>query len=165
MTVRKTSVVRPADSSVRVRKAYFDCRFGQLHVRTAFPTSGGFDEHTTLICFHPSGASSRVFDSLLPAIATDRSVYAPDIPGCGESDAAPQGTTEQHAAAMCDFLESMRFRKVDLMSYGDAVVLVAEVAKKLPALINKKWDLQLREWETLSAQPQALVRRLREVLG
>jgi Tol biopolymer transport system component len=33
-----------APNIVRTRRAYFDCRFGQLHVRTAFPTTGGFDE-------------------------------------------------------------------------------------------------------------------------
>ena len=35
------------DASVRTRRAYFDFRFGQLHVRTAFPTTGGFDEQVT----------------------------------------------------------------------------------------------------------------------
>jgi len=46
---------------VRARRAYFDCRFGQLHVRTAFPTTGGFDEGVPLICLHPSDTSSPSF--------------------------------------------------------------------------------------------------------
>ena len=40
--------------AVRTRRAYFDCKFGQLHVRTAFPATGGFDEQVTLFCLHPS---------------------------------------------------------------------------------------------------------------
>ena len=35
--------------TVRTRRAYFDCKFGQLHVRTAFPATGGFDEGVTLM--------------------------------------------------------------------------------------------------------------------
>src|SRR5262245_40625495 len=106
----------PTDNApVRVRRAYFDCRFGQLHVRTAFPTSGGFDEKTTLLCFHASPLSSRMFRAFLPEIATDRSVYAPDAPGCGESDApADKPTIGDLAAAMSDFVESMRFRQIDV---------------------------------------------------
>src|SRR5260370_3222815 len=76
-------------TTVRTRRAYFDCRFGQLHVRTAFPTTGVFDEDVTLFCLHPSEQSSRTFHRFLPEIADVRSVYAPDLPGCGESDAAP----------------------------------------------------------------------------
>jgi pimeloyl-ACP methyl ester carboxylesterase len=77
------------ETTVRTRRAYFDCRFGQLHVRTAFPTTGGFDEGVTLVCLHSREGSSRSFARFLPEIATDRSVYAPDLPGFGESDAAP----------------------------------------------------------------------------
>lgn len=149
---------------MRVRKAYFDCRFGQLHVRTAFPGSGGFDERTTLVCLHPVGATGRVFDGALPVLATDRSVYAPDLPGSGESDAAPLANTENYAIAICDFLEAMRFRKVDLLACGDSGVIAAEVAKKMPAVVNRRVDLQTREWESLSTQPQALARRVREAL-
>ena len=60
---------------VRVRRAYFECRFGQLNVRTAFPESGGFDERTTLLCLHSEPGSSRMFARLLPEIARDRSVF------------------------------------------------------------------------------------------
>ena len=35
--------------TVHQRKMYVDCRFGQLHVHTAFPSSGGFDELTPLV--------------------------------------------------------------------------------------------------------------------
>src|ERR1700676_4644454 len=56
-------------SGVRTRRAYFDCRFGQLHVRTAFPTTGGFDEGVTLFCLHSDTNTSRIFSSFLPEIA------------------------------------------------------------------------------------------------
>ena len=81
------SAARPP--AVRTRRAYFDFKFGQLHVRTAFPTTGGFDEEVTLICVHPIDASSRTFTRFLIELADVRSVYAPDLPGCGESDPSP----------------------------------------------------------------------------
>ena len=42
-------------ASPRLRRAYFECRHGQLHVHNAIPDGGGFDEQTTLICLHGSG--------------------------------------------------------------------------------------------------------------
>src|SRR5271169_6161297 len=85
----KASKLPDAPIVVRTRRAYFDCHFGQLHVRTAFPTTGGFDEQVTLVCLHPIEGSSRTFARLLPELADLRSVYAPDLPGCGESDPSP----------------------------------------------------------------------------
>ena len=49
--------------TVHLRKMYVDCRFGQLHVHTAFPSSGGFDELTPLLCLHRAHRSGRVFRS------------------------------------------------------------------------------------------------------
>jgi hypothetical protein len=79
----------PERPIVNLRRAYFECRYGQLHVRTSFPSTGGFDEHTALVCLHEQRRSSRSFAALLPVIGTDRSVYACDTPGCGESDPPP----------------------------------------------------------------------------
>src|SRR6266446_4388591 len=81
--VIKAPKLSPLPATVRTRRAYFDCQFGQLHVRTAFPTTGGFDEQVTLICLHPIDASSRTFGGILPELAGARSVYAPDLPGYG----------------------------------------------------------------------------------
>src|SRR5262245_1349817 len=135
----KQRVRIPTDNEpVRVRRAYFDCRFGQLHVRTAFPTSGGFDERTTLLCFHASPLSSRMFRPFLPEIARDRSVYAPDTPGYGESDAPPtQPTIADLAAAMSDFVESMRFRQIDVLGYRTGALIAAELAIVRPEQVRR----------------------------
>jgi pimeloyl-ACP methyl ester carboxylesterase len=125
---RKQRIV-PVNDEVRVRRSYFDCRYGQLHVRTAFPSSGGFDEHTTLLCFHPSTAAGRAFHHFLPHIAADRSVYAPDAPGCGESDPPPGvPTIADYAAASVDFIDTMRLRQVDLLGHGVGALVAVELA-------------------------------------
>ena len=124
--VSKSSVL-PA--TVRTRRAYFDCKFGQLHVRTAFPGTGGFDEQVTLFCLHPMDESSRTFGQFLADIADVRSVYAPDLPGYGESDSSPARGIADAAAAISDLAKDLRLRQIDVMGvkYG------AEVAMELAA--------------------------------
>src|SRR5579863_7527706 len=92
----------------RLRRAYFDCRYGQLHMRYAIPAGGGFDEATTLLCIPGAPGSGRFFAPLLLPLARDRSVYAPDLPGYGESDGAAEPLTSiAIAEALGDFLDSM----------------------------------------------------------
>lgn len=122
----------------RIRRSYFECRYGQLHVHHAIPPGGGFDEGTTLLCFHQSPMSARVFRRFLPIAGMDRAVYAPDTPGFGDSDAPPaQPTIADYAAAMLDFLDSMRFRKVDLLGYHTGAAIAAEIAIARPQLVRR----------------------------
>jgi pimeloyl-ACP methyl ester carboxylesterase len=117
----------PKPANVRTRRAYFDCRYGQLHVRTAFPATGGFDEKVTLVCLHAAGASSRQFSRFLPLAATQRSVYAPDLPGCGESDAPATGAADA-AAAVADLAMDLRLRQMDLLGFREGCAVAIELA-------------------------------------
>jgi pimeloyl-ACP methyl ester carboxylesterase len=132
---------------VRTRRAYFDCRFGQLHVRTAFPTTGGFDEGVTLVCLHSREGSSRSFARFLPEIADDRSVYAPDLPGFGESDAAPildradvgradVGRAEA-ACAIGDLAMDLRLRQIDLLGVRFGAAVAIDLASARPELVRR----------------------------
>jgi pimeloyl-ACP methyl ester carboxylesterase len=124
--------------SVRTRRAYFDCRFGQLHVRTAFPTSGGFDEGTTLMCIHDGFASSRSFDRLMLHAAADRSVYAPDLPGCGESDPPPESPSiADYTAALGDFAADLRLRQYDVLGIRAGSCVAAEIAIAQPDRVRR----------------------------
>ena len=49
----------------RLRRTYFDCRFGQLHVYQAIPPGGGFDEATALLCIPGAIGEGRFFQALL----------------------------------------------------------------------------------------------------
>ena len=115
-------------TTVRTRRAYFDFRFGQLHVRTAFPGTGGFDEQVTLFCLHSREGSSRSFARFLPEIADDRSVYAPDLPGFGESDPAPSATFADAARAVLDLTSDLRLRQVDVLGVGFGAAVALELA-------------------------------------
>ena len=48
------------DGRPRLRRGYFDSRFGQLHVHYAIPSGGGFDERTTLVCLHPDAGINQL---------------------------------------------------------------------------------------------------------
>lgn len=124
--------------TVHLRRMYVDCRFGQLHVHTAFPSSGGFDELTPLVCMHPSPLSGRVFRGLLADLGEDRSVYAPDLPGHGESDApeAPPAVAD-YAAAIGDLLDSLRLRQVDVIGYQTGSLAAAELAIARPQQVRR----------------------------
>ena len=60
----------------RLRRAYYECRYGQLHLHNAIPSGGGFDELTTVICLHGEGQTGRVFAAALASLGRERSVYA-----------------------------------------------------------------------------------------
>jgi pimeloyl-ACP methyl ester carboxylesterase len=136
--IRARRATTPAPAETRVRRAYFDCRFGQLHMRYAIPGGGGFDEATPLLCLPGSPGSGRFFDPLLLPLGRDRSVYAPDLPGCGESDAPPgiSGSAEL-ADAMADFIDSMHLRRIDLLAHESGVAVAAALARLRPSQVGR----------------------------
>jgi pimeloyl-ACP methyl ester carboxylesterase len=122
----------------RLRRAYFECRYGQLHVHNAIPAGGGFDEQTTLVCLHASSSTGRSFLELSRILGRSRSVYSPDTPGCGESDAPPKPlNVVGYAEAIGDFLESMRFRQIDLLGVHSGAAVATEIAIARPKLVRK----------------------------
>lgn len=130
--MKQAQAVRPPP---RLRRAYFDCRYGQLHVHNAIPAGGGFDELTTLICIHGAGQTGRVFHGLLGELGYERSIYALDLPGCGVSDPSP-GVDPAEAAvhAVEDFLDSMRIRRFDLLAQAEGCVVLRRLAAQRPGL-------------------------------
>lgn len=135
-TARTPDTARPPP---RLRRAYYECRYGQLHLHNAIPSGGGFDELTAVLCVHGSNETARAFLPVLGVLGLERSVYAPDLPGYGESDPpAEQSGSMNRAAdrvetgvnALADFLDSMRIRAVDLLARGDG----AAIAQRLAAL-------------------------------
>ncbi len=122
----------------RLRRAYFECRYGQLHVHNAIPAGGGFDEQTTLICLHASSTTGRVFLEVSKLLGTSRSIYSPDTPGCGESDPPPrQPPIRGYCDAIGDFIDSMRFRQVDLLGVHSGAALAVELAITRPKVVRR----------------------------
>jgi len=133
---KHSKLTMPAEA-VRTRRAYFDCRFGQLHVRTAFPATGGFDEQVTLFCLHADQSSSRTFARFLPEIADVRSVYAPDLPGLGESDPSPTLSVGEAAGAISDLADDLRLRQIDLLGISSGARAALDLAAARPDLVRR----------------------------
>lgn len=121
---------------VVVRRAFFDARSGQLHFRRASPTLAAGDK-TPIVLLHQSPLSSRMFSELLPHLASDRVVYAPDTPGYGES-AAPgaKPSVEQYGAALHDFIADLK-EPVDLVGYHTGALLAAHIAARYPTAVRR----------------------------
>jgi pimeloyl-ACP methyl ester carboxylesterase len=133
---------RPAEPAQRpaprLRRAYYECRYGQLHLHNAIPAGGGFDELTAMLCIPATGQTGRVFQSLLAELGHDRSIYAPDLPGTGESDSA--GATpplEAALTALQDFLDTMRLREVDVVALGDGGGIARALASQRPRQVRR----------------------------
>lgn len=122
----------------RLRRAYYECRYGQLHLHNAIPSGGGFDELTSLICLHGQGQTGRVFVPLLAHLGLARSVYAPDLPGQGETDPAP-GEVPVIAAthAIGDFVDSMRIRQYDLLARGEGCAVARRLVAERPQAVRR----------------------------
>jgi pimeloyl-ACP methyl ester carboxylesterase len=155
---RGTPTQLPAPAA-RARRGYFECRYGQLHVHHAMPPGGGFEEGTPLLCVHDLPGSGRVFTRLLTLAGEDRSVYAPDLPGFGESDGpTARPAMADYAAALGDFLDSMRLRNVALLSLRSGAVPATELALARPNQVSRVVFVSiplLTETERQAARSQA----------
>ena len=153
--------------AVRTRRAYFDCRFGQLHVRTAFPATGGFDEQVTLFCLHADQSSSRAFARFLPEIGEARSVYAPDLPGLGESDPSPGASVAEAAGAISDLADDLRLRQIDLLGIHSGARVALDLAAARPTLVRRLVLAGVADAEGLAAieQPTLIMRTRLETSG
>ena len=129
-------IVMPA--TVHIRRSYAECRYGQLHAATAYPSGGGFDERTAVICLHAGGSSGRMFAPLLPELGRDRSVYSLDLPGHGQSDRANAdlGVTD-YANAVGDFADGLRLRSFDVIGCELGALVAAEIAIAKPQQVRR----------------------------
>ncbi len=124
---RRMPLVMP--TTVHIRRSYAECRYGQLHLTTAYPSGGGFDERVPLVCLHPAGSSSAYFNALLPELGRDRSIYSFDLPGYGCSDAPPsEWSAADLGAAIGEFVDSLRLRSVDLIGVQLGALVAIELA-------------------------------------
>jgi pimeloyl-ACP methyl ester carboxylesterase len=120
------------------RRAYFECRYGQLHCRNAFPSTGGFDERVPLVLLHDVPGSAASLRGLMPDFGADRSVYAPDLPGIFASDPpASEPALTEYAGAIADMLRGLRLREVDVLGQGIGAAVAAELAILAPERVRR----------------------------
>jgi pimeloyl-ACP methyl ester carboxylesterase len=128
----------PASAEANVRRGYFESRYGQLHVHHAMPPGGGFEEGTPLLCVHDLSGSGRTFARFMALAGAERSVYAPDLPGFGESDGpASRPALGDYAAALADFVDTMRLRNLAVLGLRGGALLASELALSRPTQVTR----------------------------
>jgi pimeloyl-ACP methyl ester carboxylesterase len=151
MTAKKRQT---ASAVARLRRMYIDCRYGQLHLTTAYPASGGFDEATPLVFLHADEGSGADFNGCASLLGTDRCVYAPDLPGSGSSD-APKGRLAAAglALAIADLIEHLRLKRVDLVGCGRGALVAYDLAVTRPREVRRVIVAGPQEPAAVLAQP------------
>lgn len=128
---------REQADAVQLRRLYIDCRYGQLHLTTAYPHSGGFDERTPVLFVHGDGGSGADFRAIAARLGTDRSVYAPDLPASGNSDGPQRPSIANHVAGLADLLDALRLRQVDVLGSGRGAQIACELAAERTHAVRK----------------------------
>jgi pimeloyl-ACP methyl ester carboxylesterase len=133
---------------------YIDCRYGQLHLTTAYPASGGFDEALPIVFLHADDGSGTDFSRCAELLGTDRSIYAPDLPGSGGSDAPKSRLPVAGLAlAVVDLLEQIRLKRVDLVGCGRGALVAFELATTRANQVRRVVVAGTQQPATTLAQP------------
>jgi pimeloyl-ACP methyl ester carboxylesterase len=128
--------VKTAAAPAVVRREFQDGIYGQLHVRRIEP-SPSTERHAPIYLLHQTPLSGRMFSEVLPELARDRVVVAPDTPGYGES-AGPRSapTIEQYADALYEVI-ARAGEPVDLVGYHTGAMLAAVLAARHPRAVRR----------------------------
>ena len=88
--------------------------------------------------------SGADFSACAALLGTDRSIYAPDLPGSGGSD-APKGRLAAAglALAVVDLVENLRLKRVDLVGCGRGALVAFELANTRPQEIRRVVEVDL----------------------
>ncbi len=123
----------PADTSGAVRRGYVSVDTRQIHYRFAAPAAG-LRSQPPLVLFHLSPNSSQVFDRVMPLLAADRVVLAPDTPGCGMSDPLPDPQRiEDYAAVLNRALATLvDAHRLDAVGYHTGAGIALEIERQQP---------------------------------
>lgn len=130
-----------------IQRRYVAGRFGQVHLRESGIASGT----VPLICLHATAYSSRSFEAIMRAAGTTRHVVAIDLPGYGDSDAAPQQLDiAGYAAATGEAIyAAVGVQTVELFGYHTGVVIAAEIALQRHVSIQRITFLGIPFFEAL----------------
>ena len=106
-------------------RGYVTLPHGQVHVRRYGLGSGA----RPVLLLHECPGSSSGLRELATALSTDRTVYALDLPGIGESDPLPAPDVASYAATLAQLLDALGLTQVDVLAEFTAVPFAVELAR------------------------------------
>ena len=124
---------------ISAKRLYLDGQFGQIHVRTARPADGSDATKPPLALFHHTPGSSRLYEAIIPLLATDRVVLAFDTPGYGLSDGpTAQPQIADYADALGEALATLvDGQPVDIVGHMTGSFIAVDLAVERPALVRR----------------------------
>lgn len=117
----------------RERQRYVDLVPGPLRVRMAGPATGG----VPLLLLHDVPGGSCSVEPLATALARDRPVLAPDLPGLGESHPLPYPSLGSYITALLEMLEALGCGPVDVVAEGLGASFAFALAAHHPAAVRR----------------------------
>lgn len=136
-----------------IRRAYVDNLYGQLHYRIAGAPAAS--THPPLLCLHQTPQSGWEWEPIIPALAVDRVVLAPDTPGYGSSDPAPGPVEiEDFGRAMIRFMDDMQAAGLapagpfDIIGYHTGSVTATHLAAAYPDRVRRIITIGLAAYDT-----------------
>lgn len=140
-----------------------------------FYREAGPKDAPTIVLLHGYPSSSRMFESLIPLLATRYHLIAPDYPGFGQSDAPPPSryayTFDHLAQTIDDLLEQLGTKSYIfyLQDYGGPVgfrimvrhperlrALVIQNANAYQEGLGAKWTKIAEYWADPKAHPEVV---------
>ena len=117
-----------------MRKGYSDGPFGQVHWQAT-----GSGNQPDLICLHPAPFTGVAFSTIMPHLAQDRRVFAPDFPGHGGSDPfRTDPSIADYAAAMAAVIDAVSAGgPVDLMGFHTGCLVAIELSLAYPDKVRR----------------------------
>ena len=110
-------------------RSFVDCQYGQMHLYTLSPTEPANICRPPILCIHQTPKSSRQTLRLGRDLARDRLVYAPDLPGFGDSDppAAPP-RIEDYADCLGTLVDALKLDALDILGNHTGAMNAVELA-------------------------------------
>ena len=119
-----------------VRRGFIDAGYGQMHLRSA----GRATDKPAIVCLHMISKSGRSFARLMPQLARQRLVIAPDYPGYGESDhppAVPAVSIEDYTRAVWEVIDHFELSRVNIVGYHTGSMVAVEAAHQRPHAVER----------------------------
>lgn len=115
-----------------VSKRFVATRHGAVLVRMA-----GSGEGMPLVLLPALPETSETLEPEMLALSARRPVLSLDLPGSGDSDAAPLVNVDAYAEALAHILDTLNVRKVDLAGRNLGASVAAAFAETHAARVNK----------------------------
>jgi haloalkane dehalogenase len=123
---------RAGGRGVRIWRAYTKVSTGQIHYRFTGTTG-----KPVLVLLHQTPSTSAMYEDLMLAMADDYRLFAPDLPGMGQSDPLSGPLTiGALAATITEFLDELCVDRCYLFGHHTGASIAAELAATAPERVS-----------------------------